>query len=624
MIGIINLEEIIRECLDYKGKPIRLFPCIAGDFYDKSRISLPSIGNAQGEKIDLNLSQPFLALIENPLIDDRNINCPGSIMMIDKEKSSSYMQLFSLFNFYNIGQEFVAKLGSLEELARIIEVDYRKALASFIKDIDLIEIVSHNLGLGLDYDADKKTIHATISSQTSQYYADKMEGSDRLSIKPEFELDIYPLTEQQKQYKFLKAHLVSHAIVLDLLIKRILASLEAKEGFYFCIGLDKSPGFKGKSKALIDYKDSNLFLIKLDSIDESLPHLEDYKIEELIGSGAYKKVYKARGVQLNDSVAIKIINVSLLALQPNIRRAVRAKLDHFHEDLEDAVIKIFQEEARLMLKATSARSHNLPIIFGARYDKKTQNYIIVEELGDETLADVLAREGKLTPERTYDYLKQVINGLKQLHKLGFVHGDLKPENILVNKDGTARITDFGWSSQIPLLSEHYDDPRYLTNLLTSAPELFDGGHATELSDLWSVGVMAYKMMTGEWPFNHEFIGTTEEWNALPLEIKQEHTRKIREQIDNIDSLREIRTKIRELRKPYVKPISFKYDQYGVPGPSEKIETPFGFYDNLFRYTILVNLVEHENIDLDTGRMLLSKEFLRSASWMYLNPDLEIK
>ena len=48
MIGIINLEEIIRECLDYEGKPIRLFSCIAGDFYDKSRISLPSIGNGSG------------------------------------------------------------------------------------------------------------------------------------------------------------------------------------------------------------------------------------------------------------------------------------------------------------------------------------------------------------------------------------------------------------------------------------------------------------------------------------------------------------------------------------------------------------------------------------------------
>ena len=107
---------------------------------------------------------------------------------------------------------------------------------------------------------------------------------------------------------------------------------------------------------------------------------------------------------------------------------------------------------------------------------KKHQYIIVEELGDHTLQYILEKQGAMKAPVVYQWMRQIVNGLEELHLIGFVHGDLKPENILVNGDNTVRITDFGWSSQIPLLSEHYDDPRYLTNLLTCAPEVFDGKH----------------------------------------------------------------------------------------------------------------------------------------------------
>ena len=296
--------------------------------------------------------------------------------------------------------------------------------------------------------------------------------------------------------------------------------------------------------------------------------IPDYEVIDFLGEGAYKRTYLARDVNLDHYVAIKIIDVSTLAQQNNIQRLINAKFGRGFNDLtkqvlakmnedidklsqeklniinqvedqlleidwrviEKDLIKIFQEEARLMLRATSARSQNLPQIYKAYYDMKKHQYIIVEELGDHTLQYILEKQGAMKAPVVYQWMRQIVNGLEELHLIGFVHGDLKPENILVNGDNTVRITDFGWSSQIPLLSEHYDDPRYLTNLLTCAPEVFDGKHPDEKSDIWSAGVIAYRMITGEWPFQHGFTGTPEEWKALSLEKKQEYAMKIRSQM----------------------------------------------------------------------------------------------
>lgn len=269
------------------------------------------------------------------------------------------------------------------------------------------------------------------------------------------------------------------------------------------------------------------------SIKNKILPIPDYEIIEFLGDGSYKRTYRAKHLNFDQDVALKIIDIPTLAQQPNMQRIIKIKLgNNFNGNIEEALVKIFQEEAKVMFKATTKRSPNIPIIFEAKYDATTKQYRIVEELGDQTLAQVLIQKKKLGPIPADHYLSQISDGVKQLHSLGFVHGDIKPENILVNKDNSIRIIDFGWSSQIPLLSEHYDDPRYLTNLLTCAPEIFDGKHPDEKSDMWSVGVIAYKMMTGEWPFNHGFTGTEQKWRSLTLDEKQRYTRQIREDIEN--------------------------------------------------------------------------------------------
>ncbi len=269
------------------------------------------------------------------------------------------------------------------------------------------------------------------------------------------------------------------------------------------------------------------------SIKTKILPIPGYEILDFLGDGSYKKTYRATHLNFGQDIALKIINIPTLAQQPNIQRAIKTKLgENFNGSIEDALIKIFQEEARIMFRATTKRSPNIPIIFEAKYDATTKQYIIVEELGDRILANIIPEKGILGPIPTDFYLQQIAQGIEQLHALGFVHGDLKPENILVNKDGTVRITDFGWSSQIPLLSEHYDDPRYLTNLLTCAPEVFDGKHPDQKSDIWSIGVIAYRMIIGTWPFNHEFKGTEQQWRELDLEQKQKHAREIKEDIRN--------------------------------------------------------------------------------------------
>ncbi len=268
-----------------------------------------------------------------------------------------------------------------------------------------------------------------------------------------------------------------------------------------------------------------------------------YDIIDFLGEGAYKRTYLAKDTNLGHYVALKIIDISTLAKQDNVQRLINTKFcEESNERIEEALIKIFKEEARLMLRATISRSRSITQIYQAYYDHQCERYVIVEELGDQTLADLLHDKLIIKPESIYQLLNNLIFGVEELHKLGFVHGDLKPENILVNKDGTVRITDFGWSSQIPLLSEHYDDPKYLTNLLTCAPEIFDGKHPDKKSDIWSVGAIAYRMMTGEWPFQHGFTGTPEEWKTLPLEQKQKHAKQIREQMTQ-ERISEMKAKI---------------------------------------------------------------------------------
>ncbi len=584
MIGIINLEEIVEECLNLTNITHQILPRLVRSVSDgeiPSQLILPGVEPAKSKGIwAYGITEIFpensykpLELISSVLNGSHTISLNTRVIGSDK-----YLNIESCAAIRPLLEEpifLVSNTSRKTRLGRKIKAIARKKLNSAQEYFESLNNIWSKVSCSVE------EINSTNNPTHIINYS-----SVKLELIPHYLRD-----EDNKIYQIernmVATHIIAHSIIINTFIQQLKPTYEP-EKLYFCFG-NRSALLPEVAKAEIKPINKDVCVINLTDLKEKRPLLTEYELKGLIGTGSYKKTYKGHDIFLEQDVALKLIHIPTLAKQDNIQRAIKAKLkDNINGNIEEILIKIFQEEAKLMLQATRARSLNLTQIYKAYYSDERKLYIIVEELGEETLADVLAREGKLTPEKTYDCIKQIINGLKQLHKLGFVHGDLKPENILVNKDGTVRITDFGWSSQIPLLSKHYDDPRYLTNLLTSAPEVFDGGHSTELSDLWSVGVISYRMMTGEWPFQHGFTGTPEEWKTLPLEKKQEHAGRIRKEMSNIDKLKLIQKTIYELQKPYC--IDYILDKNlnknEAPETPFIIKPPFNVFGNLFSHTIL--------------------------------------
>src|ERR687894_365542 len=127
-------------------------------------------------------------------------------------------------------------------------------------------------------------------------------------------------------------------------------------------------------------------------------------------------------------------------------------------------------------------------------------YLVMELVDGEPLSAVLAREGRLTPERTLDLLGQVAAGLAAAHAAGVVHRDVKPANLLVRPDGTVKMTDFGIAcsaanATVTRTGHVVGTAQYL------APELVQGQKATPAVDVYSWGTVAYECLTVRRPFD---------------------------------------------------------------------------------------------------------------------------
>ncbi|WP_428606899.1 protein kinase domain-containing protein [Sedimenticola sp.] len=132
-------------------------------------------------------------------------------------------------------------------------------------------------------------------------------------------------------------------------------------------------------------------------------------------------------------------------------------------------------------------------------------YHVTEYLDGQTLRQRIDDLGQMNIEQMRDYLTQIISGLRAFHRMEMVHQDLKPDNILINKNGVLKIIDFG-STRIAGVQElRQDSPATpLGTINYSAPEYLDGSPGTQRSDIFSLGVIAYEMLTGALPYgDHE-------------------------------------------------------------------------------------------------------------------------
>src|SRR3954447_5759387 len=211
-----------------------------------------------------------------------------------------------------------------------------------------------------------------------------------------------------------------------------------------------------------------------------------YRIVNRIGSGGMADVWCAEDLQLGRKVALKLLH----------RR--------FAEDAD------FVERFRREASAAAGLQHPNVVAVYDRGEWDGTYYIAMEYLEGETLKDLITREAPLDDERAIALAIQVLRAARFAHKRGIIHRDLKPHNVMVDAEDRAKVTDFG------IARAGASDMTQAGSIMGAAqslsPEQAQGHAVTPQSDLYSIGICLYEMLTGHVPFTGE--------SAVTIALKQ--------------------------------------------------------------------------------------------------------
>ncbi|TCT16948.1 serine/threonine-protein kinase [Natranaerovirga pectinivora] len=199
-----------------------------------------------------------------------------------------------------------------------------------------------------------------------------------------------------------------------------------------------------------------------------------YEIVEKIGSGGMSEVYKAKCTMLNRYVAIKVLK------------------DEFR--LDESFVSKFKVEAQ---SAASLSHQSIVNIYDVGHDKNVY-YIVMELIEGITLKEYIKEKGSLSTEETINLAIQVASGIEHAHKNHIIHRDIKPQNIIISSNGVAKVTDFGIAraaSSVTIAAANV-----VGSVHYISPEQARGGYTDEKSDLYSLGISMYEMITGKVPF----------------------------------------------------------------------------------------------------------------------------
>lgn len=201
-----------------------------------------------------------------------------------------------------------------------------------------------------------------------------------------------------------------------------------------------------------------------------------YEITELIGVGGMADVYRGRDIMENRTVAVKILKSEYSENEEFVRR--------------------FRNES----KAIAVLSHpNIVKIYDVGYENSMQ-YIVMEYIDGITLKEYIEQQGMLKWRDCVHFTIQILRALQLAHDRGIVHRDIKPQNVMLLSDGSIKVMDFGiarFSREV----ENTANEKTMGSVHYVSPEQASGARTDERSDIYSVGVMMYEMLTGRKPFN---------------------------------------------------------------------------------------------------------------------------
>jgi serine/threonine-protein kinase len=223
-------------------------------------------------------------------------------------------------------------------------------------------------------------------------------------------------------------------------------------------------------------------------VTNSLPEkLGKYKIIEEVGRGNFATVYKAVDTTLDRTVALKVLAPHLLWDYTFVQR--------------------FQREARV---AASLDHPSIVAIYEVNQIEGV-HFIAMQFLEGRTLSQILEAEGQLAVSQVQAIVEQVSFALDYAHARGFVHRDVKPGNVIVADDGRATLTDFGLvkageGTKLSTTGVIFGTPEYMS------PEQAQGEKVDRRSDVYSLGIMLFEMLTGQVPFEAD----------TPLEVPVKH------------------------------------------------------------------------------------------------------
>jgi len=296
-----------------------------------------------------------------------------------------------------------------------------------------------------------------------------------------------------------------------------------------------------------------------------------YKVSHRLGSGGMADVYCAEDLQLGRKIALKLL----------YRR--------FAEDAE------FVERFRREASSAAGLQHPNVVSIYDRGEWDETSYIAMEFIDGRTLKQLIQQEAPLDPRRAGELAIQVLRAARFAHKRGVIHRDLKPHNVMVDADGRAKVTDFGiakaGASEMTQTGSIMGTAQYLS------PEQAQGLQVSAASDLYSIGILLYELLTGRVPFEGESAVTIalKQVNEAPLPpshlnpavghaldnavlraLEKEPARRFADADEFIDAI-EAAERAQPLSAVSTGATAVAMEPVGPPAPPPPVDSPTGAY-----------------------------------------------